>query len=291
MSGGSYEYLCDRMITNTNPPIKLARRMAEDAAKDGFPKLAARLAAWANAAEENQRAQGAAAGLLYDAVHDFEWFISGDYNREQVEVRERRLADVVSDEQPETIPVKTGPPKIRPQSLEYIASMIRNGASNADAPQNETVDIEAIAQFSNCDVHLVGSRSNLPSPTSTSSEVLRNPENAARYLIKVNNTSSVQRRRVSIAIGVAHALLHGAWYTENNTLFEFIEYKQLLAGHQNEKTYQVIQAKMLAAAILMPAPRVIAYWRTNPGLAALAAKFNVTQDAAYWRVNNLGLSD
>lgn len=166
---------------------------------------------------------------------------------------------------------------ISPDVIERTATRLRKSAGITS--ETNYVNIGQVAEHFGCKVELVEF-----TPPTVSARITRSIDPDYEYLIQVNASDSRGRRRFSIAHELAHAVLH-----DDGSDFEFVEHRKPKSEYNPSQAYREVQANMLASAILMPQAAVMRFWRHDDDLDDLAAEFQVSRDAAFWRASNLDL--
>lgn len=111
-----------------------------------------------------------------------------------------------------------------------------------------------------------------------------------RTTLLVNANDPPFRKRYTIAHELAHHFLHlledGEFVDGEVNLFRQPQedYEKVSPERRRE-----IQANMFAAALLMPEASVREKWKQGPSLEAMARKFNVSEAAMGFRIDQLGL--
>src|SRR4051812_13763467 len=113
----------------------------------------------------------------------------------------------------------------------------------------------------------------------------------ADITLLVNQSDPPARKRFTIAHELGHHFLHlqedGEFVDGEANLFrqEVPEDEDKLSPDRRRE----IQANMFAAALLMPEEEVRQAWKLHQSIEVLARKFNVSETAMYYRINQLGL--
>ncbi len=107
----------------------------------------------------------------------------------------------------------------------------------------------------------------------------------------VNQSDPPLRKRFTIAHELGHHFLHlledGEFVDGEANLFRQDVPQE--EGKLSPDRRREIQANMFAAALLMPEEEVRQGWKRHQSIEVLARKFNVSETAMYYRVNQLGL--
>jgi predicted transcriptional regulator len=101
------------------------------------------------------------------------------------------------------------------------------------------------------------------------------------YTILINAKDNPRKRRFTLAYEIAHYVLHGDLISGGVT--DDANYHSALG-----ETYE-LEAKRLAADILMPAPLVKSLYAPHGDVGELGQKFSVSGDAMALRLKDLGL--
>lgn len=114
-------------------------------------------------------------------------------------------------------------------------------------------------------------------PNGISGEIRPDPENAGRYIIKVNRNDSARRQRFTVAHEIGHFLLHRDEIGDGIT--DDVLYRSTLSDRREA------QANRMAADLLMP-QNLIDEWmdrartlKVDNVIGFLADKFNVSEAA------------
>lgn len=166
---------------------------------------------------------------------------------------------------------------ISPANIESIATQMRTDFLSNQPVLNE-VDINTIAHGLGCDIELVDF--NLPN---ISAQVLRRDGDSGGYTIQLSRGDNPRRQKFSVAHEIAHIVLH------DDGKSNFIELRQSLIEYDEKALYKEVQANMLASALLLPADQVRSIWDSSKSVDLISETFNVSYQAAYNRLDNLGL--
>ncbi|HCX3504780.1 TPA: ImmA/IrrE family metallo-endopeptidase [Legionella pneumophila] len=99
-------------------------------------------------------------------------------------------------------------------------------------------------------------------------------------LIRINENASYRRQSFTVAHEIGHFILHKE--KEN----EVFHRRDMLSGNDNMPE---TEANKFAAALLMPKSLVEIFFNKIPSEEFIADTFQVSEQAAYFRLKNLGL--
>ena len=168
---------------------------------------------------------------------------------------------------------------IPPDRIEEIATEIRDDMLQSASLGEYGDDIYRIAFGLGCRVEIVDFE-----PPTISARVIRGSKLGVDYTIQVSRNDSEKRRKFSIAHEIAHIVLH------DDGDNEFVELRKKSAiDYSPEDLYKEVQANMLASALLLPKNAVEEVWQSSHGIDEIAETFDVSTEAAYYRLQNLGL--
>lgn len=106
--------------------------------------------------------------------------------------------------------------------------------------------------------------------------------NRDKRAIYVKEDAPYVRQAFTIAHELGHYILH-----QDKEVETFYRRDSMFLSKEERAMEQ--DANCFAASLLMPKSLVISYWNTLKDVDELAYRFQVSSEAAYWRLKNLGL--